>query len=218
MPDRSTEVLGARRVVAAEAARDREPDDLAPGAQVGSWQITSKIAEGGCGVVYAARHSVLDRVAAVKILRAGLAQSPDMVDRFVREARAVNHIKHPNIIDIFDCGALADGRPYFVMELLAPDDLQQRLDAGGRRTIAEAVAIATPVCLALDAAHRAGYVHRDLKARNIGFARRAGGEQVVLLRHAMAPGAADPANFDIACKRIEDAQRQGDLFLEGAAA
>ncbi|TMQ06202.1 MAG: serine/threonine protein kinase [Deltaproteobacteria bacterium] len=113
---------------------------------------------------------MLDRPAAVKVLHAALAASPGMVDRFVREAQAVNRIRHPNIIDIFDFGALADGRPFFVMELLAPDDLERRVAASGRLVVAEVLAILAPICRALDAAHRAGYIHRDLKARNIGFA------------------------------------------------
>ncbi|HMG23837.1 MAG TPA: serine/threonine-protein kinase [Kofleriaceae bacterium] len=175
MTERTTDVLAP----SAGSGPDREL--LAIGSPVGSWRITSLIAAGGCGVVYAARHAVLERVAAVKVLHSALAASPAMVDRFVREARAVNHIKHPNIIDIFDFGALPDGRPFFVMELLEPGDLQQRIDACGRLTIAEVVAIMTPVCHALDAAHRAGYIHRDLKARNIGFAIAGDGRELVKL-------------------------------------
>jgi tRNA A-37 threonylcarbamoyl transferase component Bud32 len=176
MADRETDVLAQPRRVVATAR-----DELAPGTLAGSWRITSMIAAGGCGVVYQARHEVLERVAAVKVLHGELAASPAMVDRFVREARAVNHIRHPNIVDIFDFGTLPDGRPFFVMELLQPGDLQQRMDAVGRLTIAEALAIMTPVCHALDAAHRAGYIHRDLKARNIGFALAPDGIEVVKL-------------------------------------
>jgi serine/threonine-protein kinase len=183
MTERTTDVLAPRP--GARSGPDSEL--LAIGSSVGSWRIASLIAAGGCGVVYAAHHSVLERVAAVKVLHAEMAASPAMVDRFVREARAVNHIKHPNIIDIFDFGALPDGRPFFVMELLEPGDLQQRVDASGRLTLAEVVAILTPVCHALDAAHRAGYIHRDLKARNIGFAVAPdGSEHVKLLDFGVA--------------------------------
>jgi eukaryotic-like serine/threonine-protein kinase len=177
MTYRETDVLAPRT----GGAAGPDGEVLADGSAVGSWRITSLIAAGGCGVVYAARHGVLARVAAVKVLHSVMAASPVMVDRFVREARAVNHIKHPNIIDIFDFGALPDGRPFFVMELLEPGDLQQRVDACGRLTIAEVVAIMTPVCHALDAAHRAGYIHRDLKARNIGFAVAPDGTELVKL-------------------------------------
>jgi serine/threonine-protein kinase len=177
MTNRETDALAPRT----GASPGPDGELLASGSAVGSWRITSLIAVGGCGVVYAARHGVLERIAAVKVLHSELAASPAMVDRFVREARAVNHIKHPNIIDIFDFGALPDGRPFFVMELLEPNDLQQRIDACGRLTIAEVVAILSPLCHALDAAHRAGYIHRDLKARNIGFAVAPGGGEIVKL-------------------------------------
>ncbi len=177
MADRETEALGSRPRAVSGAGDEL----LAEGTPAGSWRLGAPIAVGGCGVVYAARHEVLDRAAAVKVLHAQLAASPAMIDRFVREARAVNEIKHPNIVDIFDFGTLPDGRPFFVMELLEPGDLQQRMDLSGRLTIDEVLAIMTPVCHALEAAHRAGYIHRDLKARNIGFAARPDGAEVVKL-------------------------------------
>jgi serine/threonine protein kinase len=177
MADRETDVLGPP----ARVVPDADDELLAEGTPAGSWRIGSLIAAGGCGAVYAARHEVLDRAAAVKVLHAQLAASPSMVDRFVREARAVNEIKHPNIVDIFDFGALADGRPFFVMELLEPGDLQQRMDLSGRLTLDEVLAIMTPVCHALEAAHRAGYIHRDLKARNIGFGVGPDGVEIVKL-------------------------------------
>ncbi len=170
--DKETELLGPRpRVVLDTGA------PLPPGTVAGSWRIDSLIAVGGCGTVYAAHHGVLDRPAAVKVLHAELAANPSMVERFVQEARAVNQIRHPNIVDIFDFGTLADGRPFFAMELLARDNLEDRLDSGGRMTLPEVLAIIDPICLALSAAHRAGYVHRDLKARNIGFAADASGAE-----------------------------------------
>jgi serine/threonine-protein kinase len=177
MADRETEVLGPPALVGPGTTDEL----LAAGTAAGSWRIGPLIAAGGCGAVYAARHEVLDRAAAVKVLHAQLAASPSMVDRFVREARAVNQIRHPNIVDIFDFGALPDGRPFFVMELLQPGDLQQRMDLSGRLTLDEVLAIMTPVCRALEAAHRAGYIHRDLKARNIGFGVGPDGAEIVKL-------------------------------------
>src|SRR5262245_44330566 len=107
MADRETDELAQRTSV------ESGPEELlANGSLAGSWRIIKLIASGGCGVVYAARHDVVDRIAAVKVLHRALSSSPDMVDRFVLEARAVNHIKHPNIVDIFDFGTLPDGRPF----------------------------------------------------------------------------------------------------------
>ncbi|HTE54740.1 MAG TPA: serine/threonine-protein kinase [Kofleriaceae bacterium] len=154
---------------------------LQAGDDVGHWTIVGQLAVGGCGAVYAARHRVLDRPAAIKVLHRELAANPAMVQRFVLEARAVNLIRHPNIIDVFDFGELPDGRPYFAMELLAADDLDRRIQTEGAFTPAEALALLSPVCLALAAAHAAGFVHRDLKARNVGFLPLPGGGEAVKL-------------------------------------
>src|SRR5580704_14216523 len=92
--------------------------DVAPGTQVGEYVIESKIGEGGFGAVYKAVHPVIGKAAAVKVLNRQYSSNPQMVSRFIAEARAVNQIRHRNIIDIFSFGAIADGRQYFVMELL----------------------------------------------------------------------------------------------------
>src|SRR5438874_29037 len=90
------------------AALDRDAalrgDELQPGAHAGAWTIRAAIATGGCGRVYAADHRVLRRPAAIKVLHLALASSPELVERFIREARIVNRIRHPNIVDISDFG------------------------------------------------------------------------------------------------------------------
>src|SRR5438445_9664899 len=92
--------------------------ELAPGDRAGEYLILGSIASGGCGTVYTAEHRVLGRKAAVKVLHSQLASSPEMVERFVREARVVNRIRHPNIGDIYGFGELADKRPSCVRWLL----------------------------------------------------------------------------------------------------
>ena len=181
-PSRATETLRAGR------PRPRPVDGaLAPGDDVGHWTVVGRIASGGCGAVYAARHRVLGRPAAIKVLHGELAASPAMLQRFVLEARAVNLIGHPNIVDVFDFGELPDGRPYFAMELLADDDLDRRIQLAGAFTAAEALAVLAPIGEALSAAHAAGFVHRDLKAGNVGFlALPGGGEAVKLLDFGIA--------------------------------
>ena len=144
------------------------PSHPAGRTRFGAWRIEALIADGGCGSVYRARHVVLDRPAAVKVLHPALADDPAMVARFIQEAQAVNRIRHPHIVDVIDVGQVA-GQPYLVMELLDERNLEQRLTADGRLTLAECLAIFTPLCQALAAAHAAGFVHRDVKARNIGF-------------------------------------------------
>jgi eukaryotic-like serine/threonine-protein kinase len=130
----------------------------------------------------------------VKILRRQLAASPQMVARFVQEARAVNMIKHPNIVDVSDFGELPDGRPFHVMELLEGTDLRSILTERGRFPPAEVLEILEPVCSALQAAHDHGIVHRDLKASNI-FVSNGPEKRVKLLDFGIAklmhPDAAD---------------------------
>ena len=149
-------------------------DELPVGALVGSFRLTAVLAAGGGGRVYAAEHRVLRRRAAVKVLHRHLAAQSEMVERFVREARVVNRIGHPNIVDIYELGALDDGRPYYVMELIEGTDLASELRRRGRLSPHEALPILTAVADALQAAHEAGVVHRDLKASNVLLGQRDG--------------------------------------------
>jgi serine/threonine-protein kinase len=143
--------------------------DLDPGAKVGEYLIDRKLAEGGMGAVYAGHHPVIGKRVAVKVLSPQCAHIPDLVRRFVEEARAVNKIGHPNIIDIFSFGTLEDARPYFVMEFLEGASLAARLEAG-TLTATETRRLLRQICSALEAAHRAEIVHRDLKPENIWVA------------------------------------------------
>ena len=105
-----------------------DADALAPGTIAGAYVLKREIASGGGGTVYEAQHKVLGRKAAVKVLRRQLAASPQMVTRFVREAQAVNMIKHPAIVDIYEFDTLPDGRPFYVMELLEGTDVRSMLN------------------------------------------------------------------------------------------
>jgi tRNA A-37 threonylcarbamoyl transferase component Bud32 len=140
---------------------------LGRGALCGEYEVERSLGSGGCGTVYAARHRILRRHAAVKVLHRDLAESMEMVGRFVREAKAVNVIRHPNIVDIYEFGRLPDGRPYHVMELLEGPSLRALVEERGRLAPAEALEILAPVCEALQAAHEVGVIHRDLKASNV---------------------------------------------------
>jgi Protein kinase domain len=167
-------------------AQQPDPDALRPGTLAGGYILEKALASGGGGTVYDAKHRLLGRHAAVKVLRRELASSPQMVARFLREALAVNLIKHPNIVDIYEFGELPDGRPFYVMELLNGTDLRSMLTTRGRFHPAEVLEILTPVCSALEAAHAQGIVHRDLKASNIHIAEREGERVVKLLDFGIA--------------------------------
>lgn len=172
-----------------------DPDALRPGTVAGAYVLHKELASGGGGTVYEAQHRLLGRKAAVKILRRELAASPQMVARFLREALAVNMIKHPNIVDIYEFGELPDGRPFYVMELLEGTDLRTLLSERGRFSPAEVLEILEPVCSALESAHSQGIVHRDLKASNIHIATRGDARVIKLLDFGIAklmhPDAAD---------------------------
>jgi eukaryotic-like serine/threonine-protein kinase len=160
-----------------EASR-RDSGELAPGTQVGEYVLEGTLGRGGMGTVYAARHPVIGKRVAIKVLAGHMSGDPDLVRRFVDEARAVNKIGHPNIIDIFAFGALVDGRQYFVMEYLEGETLGARL-AGSPMTVEEARRLLGQVASALEAAHREKIVHRDLKPENIWIARPKHGEPFI---------------------------------------
>jgi len=174
-----TRALAPQQATAMVAEGD--PDELRPGTLAGAYVLERSLASGGGGTVYEARHRLLGRIAAVKVLRRELAASPRMVARFLREALAVNLIKHPAIVDIYEFGELPDGRPYYVMELLSGTDLRSLLTERGRFEPREVLKILEPVCSALSAAHAQGIVHRDLKASNIHVETTADGERKVKL-------------------------------------
>jgi tRNA A-37 threonylcarbamoyl transferase component Bud32 len=159
----TSEDAGIAHVGAADA-------DLRAGEQVGEYVVTAKIGEGGFGSVFRAEHPLIGKQVAIKVLNRQYSADPAMVQRFVAEARAVNQIRHRNIIDIFGFGQLPDGRHYYVMEYLDGQPLDRYVDQRGRLPLAEALAILRGVARALDAAHAKGIAHRDLKPENVFLA------------------------------------------------
>jgi serine/threonine-protein kinase len=142
--------------------------DLEPGQQVGEYVVDEKIGEGGFGTVFRATHPIIGKQVAIKVLARQYSAQPEMVSRFVAEARAVNQIRHRNIIDIFSFGQLeGDGRHYYVMEFLAGQPMDEYLDDRGRLAMPDAVPILRALARALDAAHSKGIAHRDLKPENV---------------------------------------------------
>ncbi len=136
-------------------------------ALAGEYLLKRLIASGGHGSVYEGEHRILGRRAAVKVLHSHLADQGEMLQRFVREARIVNQIRHPHVVDVHDFGMMPDGSPYYVMELLEGRTLGQLVHERGRMSAERALTYLEPVCGALEAAHQAGIVHRDLKASNV---------------------------------------------------
>jgi len=140
--------------------------ELEPGTTLGEYRIEGKLGDGGMGVVYAAVHPLIGKRAAIKVLRAEVGRSATNVERFIDEARVVNHIGHPNIVDVFAFGETPDGRHYFVMEWLKGESLRSRM-ARQRLELDEICEIVKPLSRALEAAHEQGVIHRDLKPDNV---------------------------------------------------
>ncbi len=129
------------------------------------YELGEVVGHGGMAVVHRAHDRVLDRPVAVKLLRRGAA-SGRVVERFRAEARRAGALAHPNTVPVYDSGE-DGGVHYLVMELVEGRSLAQALDDGVRFGVREAVAVIVEVCAALDAAHRQGIVHRDVKPGNI---------------------------------------------------
>ncbi len=149
-------------------ARSLVPDILPPGAMAGPWRIERELGRGGMGAVYAVVHDGIGKRAALKVVHRSLATA-DQAERILLEGRVVNQVRHPNIVDIFETGTLADGRPYIVMERLDGVPLSSKV-AHTKLPADQVIAILLQICDALAAAHDAGIIHRDLKLDNVVIA------------------------------------------------
>jgi len=138
---------------------------LSPGQSLGPYEIVEKIGEGGMGAVYRARDTRLNRSVAIKLLPEELTAHPKLRERLTREARAISALSHPNICALYDIGH-QDGFDYLVMEFLEGETLADRI-ARGPIPLRQALRYGAEIASALDAAHRAGVIHRDLKPGNV---------------------------------------------------
>jgi serine/threonine protein kinase len=141
---------------------------LQPGQMVGGkYRVERELGVGGMGVVYIAKNVILERQVALKVLSPEMAQQPEFVGRFLREAVAATRTNHPGIVQVFDAGHDAAGGPWIAMELLQGETLRARLAKVGRLSIADSLLVGKSVLDALAAVHDAGIVHRDLKPDNV---------------------------------------------------
>jgi serine/threonine protein kinase len=160
----------AQGAVAPARSVESPPVQEAPGAVIGPYKLLEQISEGGFGVVFMAEQTEpIRRKVALKILKAGM-DTRQVVARFEAERQALAIMDHPNIARVFDGGATASGRPYFVMELVKGVPITQYCDEH-RLTPRQRLELFVPVCHAIQHAHQKGIIHRDLKPSNVLVAR-----------------------------------------------
>ncbi|MBW2524733.1 MAG: serine/threonine protein kinase [Deltaproteobacteria bacterium] len=137
----------------------------------GKYQLEQLLGSGGMGEVYRARNVLVDRTVAIKVLRAEFAANAQVVERFMREAKAANVVSHRHIVDVLDIDKTDEGTMFIVQEYLEGEDLASRLQAQVKGIEpAEALDLLIPVVEAVGAAHARGVVHRDLKPDNVFLA------------------------------------------------
>jgi serine/threonine protein kinase/Flp pilus assembly protein TadD len=154
--------------VPADANRLSEEGSRMVGALLaGRYHIKRLRGEGSMGRVYEAEHIEIGKRLAVKVLHPAYSRTPDLVERFRREARAASRIEHPNVVNVTDFGTTPEGSLFFVMEYIEGIELGLLIHREGPLAINHALRITEQMCAALQAAHDAGVIHRDLKPENI---------------------------------------------------
>lgn len=173
--------------------------------RLGQYNLERKLGEGAMGVVYEAKHGMLKRPTAIKLLRPELADS-ESLDRFRREVQLTAKLTHPNTVTIYDYGRTPDGLFYYAMELLSGATLTQVVNASGHQPIERVVRILRDAALALNEAHQIGLIHRDIKPSNIMLARQGG-----------VPDVTKVLDFGLVKNlgRIDDLEQTNTLSIKG---
>jgi tRNA A-37 threonylcarbamoyl transferase component Bud32 len=193
----------------------RNADPLVGRTLAARYRLIRRLGTGGMARVYLARHVMIDRLSAIKVLRRDLARSASHRERFLREARAVNRINHPNIVEITDLGE-SDGLVFLVMEYVEGDSLLAALRPG-RFAWPRAARVAAQIAAALGRTHELGIVHRDLKPDNVLLTRRGGQEYVKLTDFGIAKILDAPA-LTFSDQRFGTPGYIAPEYAEGAAA
>lgn len=189
-------------------------------ALAGHYSIDRALGQGGMGTVFLARDVTLDREVAVKVISPDLAASPELRQRFIQEARTVAKLRHPNIVAVYTAGE-GNGLLYFVMEFVPGESLRDKMTREGTMAAEPTCAILHDLALALDYAHQAGIVHRDVKPENILLDRDSGRAMLTDFGVAVALAAAGDsrltgAGFVLGSPRyMSPEQASGERDLDG---
>jgi len=171
------------------------PDQLAPGAILAErYEIIRRLGVGGMGAVYLARHQLMDRLCALKVLPPGQHRDREALQRFTREAQNASRIVHPQVCTVYDFGTTDEGVAYLAMEFLEGRTLGAMLAEQKRVPLDRAIRLTRAIAAGLDAAHELGIVHRDLKPDNVMVIATKTGETVKLVDFGIAKALAqEPA-------------------------
>ncbi|MEM6733420.1 MAG: serine/threonine-protein kinase, partial [Myxococcota bacterium] len=172
----------------------------APGDSLGQYVVDDVLGAGGHGTVYAAHHPIIGKQVAIKVLHPRFRSDPRTVQRFVKEAKLINEIRHPNIIDVFAFGETTLGDQYFVMDRLPGKTLSAYLLEPV--SLEFAVATLLQLCGAISAIHGAGLIHRDLKPANIFISNESDELKATVL------------DFGIAKLHVQNDEAQDELATE----
>jgi serine/threonine-protein kinase len=144
-----------------------------------NYLILSVIGTGGMGVVYKAKHEVMDRFVAIKMLRAQFVTDSQNIKRFQQEAKAASRLDHSNVVTLYDYGVTDNGQPYLVMDYIEGISLAQLIKEQDHIGVDRAIHIFVQACNALDHAHKKGVIHRDLKPGNIMLVKNNEGDDCI---------------------------------------
>jgi eukaryotic-like serine/threonine-protein kinase len=196
LPEARTEHVDTAPLGQREGSPSSPPKPLEEGSRMvgallsGRYQIKRMCGEGGMGRVYEAEHIEIGKRVAIKVLHPAYSRTPDLVERFRREARAASRIEHPNVVNVTDFGTTDDGALFFVMEYIEGIELGLLIHREGPLPPVRVLRIAEQMCEALQAAHDVGVIHRDLKPENILLLGLGGNSRTPPTGHSS--GAIDP--------------------------
>jgi serine/threonine-protein kinase len=178
--------------------------NLRPGEVVdGKYRIERKLAEGGMGAVFMARHLELGEPVALKVMLPEVAENASAAARFQREARAAGRLRGEHVVRVLDAGRFSDGSPYIVFEFIDGPDLRHIVKERGKRPVKEAVELILQACTGVAEAHALGMVHRDLALKNMSLAQRPDGSPLLKI-------------LDFGVVKVRKRAEEGETAVTGA--